>query len=408
MISRKTYDIVIVGAGIVGLATARAIVHAAPSLNIAVIEKEDGVARHQTGHNSGVLHTGIYYKPGSLKATNCTRGRAEMVAFCQEEGIAHEICGKVIVATRDEELGPLAELERRAEQNGVRAARIDQKQLKELEPEAIGIEGLHVPDAGIVDYKEVAARLRERLSEVGVDFHFGTRVVGLSQRESDVFIETDHGRIVCRFVVNCGGLQSDRLAALGGADHGVQIVPFRGEYYELTEEARGLVRNLIYPVPRPEFPFLGVHFTRGIHGDVECGPNAVLNGGREEYEKGAINPTDLAETLTFPGFLRLAAKYYQAGAEEMVRSLSKKAFLKAVQALVPKVRDHHLVPAPAGIRAQAVSRDGKLLDDFAIVESEFVLSVINAPSPAATASLMIGKYVAARTESALTDRIPFC
>ncbi len=407
MDGNHSFDLVIVGAGIVGLATARAIHRAAPTLSLCVIEKEDGVARHQTGHNSGVLHTGIYYKPGSLKARNCTQGRAEMVAFCQEEGIAHEICGKVIVATREAELDPLAELARRAGENGVTAERIDQKQLAELEPEAVGIAGLHVPDAGIVDYKEVSSRLKERLVEAGVHVLLGTQVVGLSQRGQDVFVETTAGRVTCRFVINCGGLQSDRLAALGGADHGVQIVPFRGEYYELTEDARGLVRNLIYPVPRPEFPFLGVHFTRGIHGDVECGPNAVLNGGREEYEKGAINLTDLAETLTFPGFLRLAAKYYQAGAEEMVRSLSKKAFLKAVQALIPKVQDRHLIPAPAGIRAQAVSRDGKLLDDFAIHESPYVLSVINAPSPAATASLMIGKHIAERAEEALRDRVSF-
>lgn len=392
----QNYDVVIVGAGIVGLATARELLECVPGLRLAVVEKESDVARHQTGHNSGVIHTGIYYRPGSQKAVNCALGRTAMVQFCEEESIPHEVCGKVIVATQESELAALAELGRRAAENGVRAEAIDARKLKELEPAAAGIAALHVPDAGIVDYVEVARRLRERISRRGATVLLNTRVVGFSMRGRDVLIECSGDRFGARYVINCGGLQSDRLASLGGASHGVQIVPFRGEYFELTPEARALVKNLIYPVPRPEFPFLGVHFTRGIHGHVECGPNAVLNGGREEYEKFAINPTDLAETLTYPGFLKLASKYYREGWEEMIRSMSKTAFLAAAQKLIPQLQARHLLVAPAGIRAQAVSHDGQLVDDFAIVESEFVLSVINAPSPAATASLIIGAQIAER------------
>lgn len=405
---RTSFDIVIVGAGIVGLAVARALTQRWPSLRLTVLEKEPGVARHQTGRNSGVLHTGIYYKPGSLKAETCTLGRAQMITFCREEGIAHEICGKVIVASRQEDLDPLCDLERRAGANGVRVERVAGEKLREIEPEVAGIMGLYVPDAGIVDYVAVTERLKSRLVETGACFHFGSEVKALSQRGPDVSIETEARRFTCRFVVNCGGLQSDRLAQLGGAAGDVRIVPFRGEYYELRPEARGLVRNLIYPVPKPEFPFLGVHFTRGIHGDVECGPNAVLNFGRETYAKGSVNPTDLAETILYPGFLRLCLKYYRIGGQEMLRSYSKKAFLSAAQTLLPKLEERDLRKAPAGIRAQAVTRDGYLLDDFAMEESEYMLSIVNAPSPAATASLRIGQYIAARVERALRDRISFC
>lgn len=401
-------DIVIVGAGIIGLAVARALSLRAPSLSLAIFDKERAVARHQTGHNSGVLHTGIYYRPGSLKAETCARGRAAMIDFCQAEGIAHEICGKIIVATRPEELAPLELLLRRAQENGVRAERVAARDLTEIEPEIAGISGLHVPDAGIVDYVAVSDRLKSRLEETGARFHLGREVRSFSQRGADIFVETESERHVCRFVVNCGGLQSDRLAGLCGLRTQAQIVPFRGEYYELCGEARGFVKNLVYPVADPEFPFLGVHFTRGIHGEVECGPNAVLNLGRETYNKGSMNLTDLAETLMFPGFLRFAAQHYRVGARELWRSHSKRAFLAAAQALIPKLEARHLSPAPAGIRAQAVTRDGFLLDDFAFEESEYVLNVVNAPSPAATASLQIGHHIAERVESALRDRVAFC
>lgn len=406
--TRNSTDVIIVGAGIVGLAVARALSLRAPSLSLAILEKEAAVARHQTGHNSGVLHTGLYYKPGSLKAETCRRGRAEMIEFCQGEGIAHDICGKVVVATRPEELRPLEELLRRAQANGVRAERVTGRELVSIEPEVAGISGLHVPEAGVVDYVAVAERLQVRLKETGTAIHFGREVRSFSQRGAHISVETEAERHVCRFVVNCGGLQSDRLAELGGLKSDVRIVPFRGEYYELSQEARGLVKSMIYPVPNPEFPFLGVHFTRGVHGEVECGPNAVLNFGRETYDKGSLNLTDLAETMMFPGFLRFAAKHYRVGLRELRRSRSKTAFLDAAKALIPKLRERHLIPAPAGIRAQAVTRDGLLLDDFALEESEYVLSVVNAPSPAATASLRIGQHIAQRVESALRDRISFC
>jgi (S)-2-hydroxyglutarate dehydrogenase len=393
---RQIYDVVIVGAGIVGLATAYDLSNRFRGIRIVILEKESDVARHQTGHNSGVLHTGLYYKPGSQKAITCTRGRAAMVEFCEAESIAYEICGKVIVATDEQELEHLAELLRRAQQSGIRAESIDARHLKELEPHVVGIAGLHVPDAGIVDYVEVARCLCTKVVRGGAQVLLNTEVLGFSLVGRDVSVETSQARILTRYVINCAGLQSDRLASLAGAEQKVTIVPFRGEYYEFTPEARGLVRNLVYPVPRAEFPFLGVHFTRGIHGEVECGPNAVLNGGREEYGKFSINPTDLAETLTYSGFLKLASTYYRAAWKEFVRSVSKKAFLESVQRLIPEVQGKHLLPAPAGIRAQAVSRDGQLVDDFAFSESEFVLNVINAPSPAATASLMIGAHITDR------------
>lgn len=401
-------DVIIVGAGIVGLAVARALKRMAPSLSVAMIEKEGGVARHQTGHNSGVLHTGIYYKPGSLKAQTCILGREEMVAFCQEEGIAHEICGKVIVATRPDEVPRLDALMQRGKQNGVRAHRVTERELVEREPEIAGISGLYVPDAGIVDYVAVAERLMSRLREADALIHLSEEVKSLSRQGDDILVETSSGRHVCRFVVNCGGLQSDRLAELAGLGSAVRIVPFRGEYYQLSGEARGFIKNLVYPVPDPAFPFLGVHFTRGVHGDVECGPNAVLNLGRETYAKGSIHLADMSDTLMFPGFLRFAAKHYRVGLQELWRSHSKRAFLKAAQALVPKLEACHLSPAPAGIRAQALTRDGFLLDDFALEESEYVLSVVNAPSPAATASLRIGHLIAQRVESALRDRVSLC
>ncbi len=393
-------DVVIVGAGIVGLATAYQLVKSAHGLRVTVLEKEPREGLHQTGHNSGVLHSGIYYKPGSLKAENCREGKRAMEAFCREEDIPHDICGKVIVATQIDELKALDTIYSRGQKNGVKCQLIDDTELRELEPHARGLRAIHVPEAGIVDYRRVCARLRERITE-----HARSRILfdaevcameALGNGCRGVRVETRAGSVRARYVVNCGGLQSDRLAELGGQLPGVRIVPFRGEYYSLVPEAKRLVRNLVYPVPRPEFPFLGVHFTRMIDGGVECGPNAVLALGREAYEKGHVEPGDLLEALTYPGFLKLSSKYWRVGLGEVKRSLSKAAFVKALQALVPEIRSEHLLEAPAGIRAQAVAPDGSLVDDFMLHEGEHVLSVVNAPSPAATASLNIGRLIAGR------------
>jgi L-2-hydroxyglutarate oxidase len=402
-------DVVIIGAGIVGLAVAYALKRRVRDLQIAVVDKEPRVACHQTGRNSGVIHTGVYYKAGSLKAKLCTQGRAQMVDFCQAEGIPHEICGKVIVATRDEELKQLTELERRAQANGVTAQRVDQKQLLEIEPEVSGFSGLHVPHAGIVNYAAVSERLKERLSEAGVIFHFESEVRGFSQKGADIEVETTTRHLTCRYVVNCGGLQSDRLAEWGGGAPGrLKIVPFRGEYFQLSPRARRLVNHLIYPVPNPDFPFLGVHFTRGIDGEVECGPNAVLNPGREAYEKGRVNLEDFTDTLLFPGFWRFASRHRHLALTETWRSFSKGAFLEAARRLIPRLEAGDLQPAPAGIRAQAITCEGFLVDDFALEESEYMLSVVNAPSPAATASFAIGEHIADRIERALRKRTLIC
>ncbi len=400
--STPVYDVAIVGAGIVGLATAHELLQQHSGLRVCIIEKEAQVAQHQTGHNSGVIHTGIYYTPGSMKASFCASGREKLLEFCQTHRISHEICGKVVVATDESELSRLDKIEARAGKNKVLVERLDARQLRDREPEARGLEALYVPGAGIVDYVQVAHELRKLIEDRGGEFYFDSKVHALSERDGCISVETCKERVRARFIVNCGGLQSDRLAQLGGAPNNVSIIPFRGEYYELNQEARAMVRALIYPVPQPEFPFLGVHFTRGIHGDVECGPNALLNGGRETYGKGEVDPTDLAETLTSPAFFHLARKYYRAGVAEIWRSLSKKAFVEAAQKLLPAIRAEHLSVAPAGIRAQAVSREGKLLDDFALHESEYVLSVINAPSPAATASLAIGSHLAQRVQTRLS------
>lgn len=389
-------DVAIVGAGVVGLATAYQLLRHEPSLRLVVLEKESEVGVHQTGHNSGVLHSGIYYKPGSLKAENCRAGRRSMVEFCQTEEIPYEICGKVIVAVSEEELPLLQNIYQRGRANGVDCQIIDAQDLAELEPHAAGLRAIHVPEAGIVDYRAVCRRFAERIVERGALLEYEAEVCDLSSLHGSVVLHTRRGDFSAQRVINCGGLQSDRLARMSGHDPGMQIVPFKGEYFELDERAAKLVKNLIYPVPDPSFPFLGVHFTRMISGDVECGPNAILAFGRECYGKLEVNPRDLFESLTYPGFLRLAAKFWRVGAGEMWRSISKRAFVKALQRLVPEVREEQLHGAPAGIRAQALLVDGKLVDDFLIRESEQVINVCNAPSPAATSSLNIGKYIATR------------
>ncbi len=393
----KNTDVAIIGAGIVGLATAYRLLERYPGIRVTLLEKEDRVGTHQTGHNSGVLHSGIYYKPGSLKAENCRDGKRAMEEFCRTEGIPFEICGKVIVATDDEEIPALERIHQRGQANGVRCEMIGPKELGELEPHARGVKAIHVPEAGIVDYRSVCERLAERVKDGGRgQLVSGAEVKDLSATGRRTRLETTNGEFTATYVVNCGGLQCDRLAALGGQAPDARIVPFRGEYYELKPHAHFLVRNLIYPVPRPEFPFLGVHFTRMIGGSVECGPNAVLSLGRETYEKGQMDPGDFVDAVTYPGFLKLSAKYWRVGLGEVKRSLSKAAFVEALQKLLPEIRGEHLVPAPAGIRAQAVKEDGSLVDDFLLDENEHLLSVLNAPSPAATASLNIGRLVAER------------
>jgi L-2-hydroxyglutarate oxidase len=389
-----SYDLVVVGGGIVGLATAYRFGKRYPDKSIAILEKESQVARHQTGHNSGVLHSGIYYKPGSLKASNCRAGKLAMEEFCAREGIAHEVCGKVIVALDDDELPALQKIFQRGQANGVRCELVDRERLRELEPAAAGIRAIHVPEAGIVNYAQVCTRLAEMISAAGGQLLLDTRVTGIQAQSGSVHITTSRGHYVSKQLVNCGGLQCDRVAKLSGRRCSTKIVPFRGEYYQLKLEAARLVNNLIYPVPNPAFPFLGVHFTRMIDGTVECGPNAVLAFAREGYTKTTINPYDLVESLTYPGFLRMAVKYWREGAGEIWRSVSKAAFVRALQRLVPEIQSEDLEPAPAGVRAQAVARDGEMLDDFQIQQTDSsVVHVLNAPSPAATASLNIAKHI---------------
>lgn len=388
------HDVAVIGGGIVGLATAWQLTRTRPGIRVVLLEKEDAVATHQTGRNSGVIHTGIYYKPGSLKAENCRRGKAMLEAFCRTYDIPHETCGKVIVALDPTELPSLMRIHERAAANGVACELIAPARLRELEPHAQGVLALHVPGAGIVEYVAVAERLRSLIEAAGGEVRCATRAQRVHADGSGLLIETTRGEVRTRRAVNCSGLYSDRVAAACGLRPPGKIIPFRGEYFELTPDARLLCRNLIYPVPDPKFPFLGVHFTRMIGGGVECGPNAVLAFAREGYTFGALNPRDLAETLTYPAFWKIAAKYWRTGMGEMWRSLSRHAFVRALQRLVPDVREEHLVRAPAGVRAQALARDGTLMDDFVIVEDDSMVHVLNAPSPAATSSLAIGERVA--------------
>ncbi len=388
-------DIVIVGGGIVGLATAYQLTRRHPDASIIVLEKEARVGQHQTGHNSGVLHSGIYYKPGSLKATNCRHGKELMQNFCDEHDIPYDLCGKVIVAVDDEQVPQLESIYQRGQQNGVTCEMIDVDTLRDIEPHVRGVKAIHVPETGIVDY----GRVCEVLASV---INAGNGAVICSARVDQIHVEGDRAAVRsangetyrAKMLVTCGGLHSDRLARRGGGTREVRIVPFRGEYYELNSDAKHLCRNLIYPTPDPAFPFLGVHFTRMIDGSVECGPNAVLALAREGYTWRDIKPRDLAETLTYPAFWKIAMKYWRTGAGEIWRSISKAAFVKALQRLVPEIRAEHLHRAPAGVRAQALASDGTLLDDFAIDARPGVVNVLNAPSPAATASLAIGETIA--------------
>jgi (S)-2-hydroxyglutarate dehydrogenase len=393
------YDFAVIGGGIVGLSTARALLDRYPDAGVLVLEKESGWARHQTGHNSGVIHSGIYYKPGSLKARFCKEGAERLVEFCREYGVSYEVCGKVIVATESGEMPRLRNLHERGVENGLAVEEIGPVELKEIEPHATGIAALKVPSTGIVDFVGVAETFAEIVTKRGGELRAGTEVTGISETGNGVELRAAEKSFRARALINCAGLQSDRVAALGGVEAGARIVPFRGEYYDLAPESRHLVKNLIYPVPDPSFPFLGVHFTRTVEGGVEAGPNAVLGFAREGYKKTDVRLKDLAEVLSYPAFWWLAGKNWKTGAGEVFRSLSKSAFVRGLQRLVPEVEEGDLVPTEAGVRAQALKKDGTLMDDFLIVEGERSVHVLNAPSPAATACIPIGEAIVDRVSN---------
>lgn len=386
-------DVVIIGGGIVGLATALQLKQQRPGLKVILIEKEPFVARHQTGHNSGVIHSGLYYKPGSLKATNCIQGYRMLIDFCDTEGIPYDLCGKIVVATKQEELPQLETLYQRGQQNGLDGLKkLTLAEMREIEPHVNGVAGMFVPQTGIIDYKQVSEKYAEKFQALGGEIHLNERVEQITPGTSLSIVVTNKGRYETKLVVNCAGLYSDKIAQLTQPVD-VRIVPFRGEYYKIKSHKEYLVKNLIYPVPDPNFPFLGVHFTRMVHGGVEAGPNAVLAFQREGYKKSDINLKEFFETLAWPGFQKVAAKYWETGFGEMYRSFSKSAFTKALQELIPEVQEDDLEDGGAGVRAQACDRTGGLLDDFAIMETDKAINVVNAPSPAATSSLSIGKAV---------------
>ena len=388
-----TTDILIIGGGIVGLATAYNLTLVYPDKRITILDKEGKLAAHQTGRNSGVLHSGIYYKPGSLKARNCRAGKALMQAFCDEQGIEYNLCGKVIVATDESQRPALHDIYARGQANGVDCEIIDKVRLDEIEPHTAGIEAIYVPEAGIIDYKIVIKRLADILLEKGHSIVLGAQVTAVHEQADLVTAVTTVGEFNGKYLINCAGLHSDRVTKMTGMQAPAQIVPFRGEYFELKPEMRHLCQSLIYPVPDPKFPFLGVHFTLMIDGRVTCGPNAVLAFAREGYNLTDFNSGDLAETLRYSGFRKLAAKHWRMGMGEMWRSANKQAFVKALQHLVPAIREEHLVKSPAGIRAQALLPDGSMMDDFDFQESARIVNVVNAPSPAATSSLAIGQTI---------------
>jgi L-2-hydroxyglutarate oxidase LhgO len=389
------YDILVIGGGIVGLSTAMELTSRYPALRVLVAEKESEVARHQSGHNSGVIHSGIYYKPGSLKARMCVEGARLMVEFCQKHSIPHQICGKLIIATAEEEVPRLEELRARGHANGVSGIRtLTAEQLREIEPHAGGLCGLHVPGTGITDYAEVSRKYAEIIRGNGGEVRTGCEVTGFGRRSSEIEVRTSTGTIAARFVINCAGLHSDRVAVMAGLKPDVRIIPFRGEYYDVVPSRQNLVRGLIYPVPDPRFPFLGVHFTRRIHGGVDAGPNAVLSFKREGYMKSDFNLGDALSEATYPGVWRMAAKYWRNGFREFHRSISKKSFVASLQRLVPEIVAADLVAGGSGVRAQAMRRDGSLVDDFQFASAERMLHVCNVPSPAATASIPIGRAIA--------------
>jgi L-2-hydroxyglutarate oxidase len=395
------HDVIIIGAGLVGLGVANALQEANPALSILILEKESGPAAHQSGHNSNVVHSGIYYAPGSLKARLAKLGNQSMFAFCREHDLYHDQCGKVIVATQLKELALLENIYQRGLQNGLAVSRLSQAQLREREPHVNGIEALLVPDAGIVNYSQVAAKLAEIIEQRGGEIHYGQQVEGISESSDVVSIRTQHSQYQAKWLVNCAGLFSDRIAALAGYQTGMKIVPFRGEYYVLNDEKNYLVNHLIYPVPNPDFPFLGVHFTRMYNGKRDVGPNAVLAFKREGYRKCDFSLRDLGEVLGYRGFWKIAGNYLGEGLAEVRRSLSRQRFTENARQLIPELQPEDIQPGPAGVRAQALTADGKLVDDFHFVKGRRSLHVCNAPSPAATASLEIGREIVRQHLSSL-------
>ena len=388
------HNVTIIGGGIVGLAVALALTKRFPRLRLLLLEKENHVGQHQSSHNSGVIHSGIYYRPGSLKAKLCVEGARAMVEFCRAHGIPHQVCGKVIVATHEDEVPRLDELRRRGEANGLTGVRsIGPEQLREIEPHASGLRALVVPSTGITDYAAVCAKYAELVQAQGGVILTSTAVTGLRQLASEIMVETNGRAFSTSYLINCAGLFSDRISRMAGEEPDVMIVPFRGEYHDLVPERSSLVRALIYPVPQPRFPFLGVHFTRRISGSVSAGPNAVLALRREGYRHTDFNLRDMASSVMFPGFWRMAARHWRSGLDEFRRSFSKSELVRALQRLVPEVQEKDLVPGGSGVRAQALKRDGTLADDFQFVPSGTLLHVLNVPSPAATASLPIGRAI---------------
>ena len=400
------YDFVIVGGGIVGLSTAMTLGKTYPKAKIAVLEKESRWAFHQTGHNSGVIHSGVYYKPGGFKARFCREGNRSMVQFCQQHEIDYDICGKVIVAVEESELPQLENIYQRGLQNGLKVRKISASEVREIEPHVRCLAALHVSSTGIVNYRQVCQKYADLIRLQGGELYLNTKVLKIVSSNNVEVLETTQGTLKSRFIINCAGLYSDRLAKSGRAKPEAKIVPFRGEYYELKPEKRSLVNTLIYPVPNPNFPFLGVHFTKMIDGSVHAGPNAVLSLKREGYHKTDFNLRDFAEVMTYPGFWRLAAKHRDDGIQEIIRSFSKAAFTRSLQRLIPAVQAEDLVPTHAGVRAQALRNDGRLVDDFLIVAERNSIHVCNAPSPAATSSLEIGRAIVERISGHQNSSVP--
>jgi L-2-hydroxyglutarate oxidase LhgO len=395
----KHCDVAIIGAGIVGLAVGLQLLRKNPGVKVIVLDKEREVASHQTGHNSGVMHSGLYYKPGSLKARLCVEGRAAMIQFCEEHAVPYDICGKIIVATEEREIPGLNELLRRGRANGVSGLReLGAGQIREIEPYASGICGIHVPTTGITDFKMVSAKYAELIEQGGGEVLTGYGVERIVCEAGAIVLETASGTVHARFVVNCAGLQSDLIAKMAGASLGLRIVPFRGEYYELVPSKHYLIQGLVYPVADPRFPFLGVHFTRRIHGGVEAGPNAVLSFKREGYTRTSFNLTDALSTALFPGFWKMASRNWKSGMGEIYRSWNKQAFTRALQKLLPSLTEQDIQPGGSGVRAQALDRHGNLLDDFHFVYQDRILHVCNVPSPAATASLVIGREIVSKLD----------
>jgi L-2-hydroxyglutarate oxidase LhgO len=390
----EAYDIIVIGGGIVGLSVAREVTRQFPRLRLALVEKEARVGTHQTGHNSGVIHSGVYYKPGSMKARMCVEGAAAMVEFCREHGVPFKICGKVIVATSEEERPRLQDLLARGQANGVAGLRmLGPEELREIEPHATGVAALHVPGTGVTDFAKVCEKYAELVAAQGGTVRTFAEVIAIRQNGQETVVETSGGDFSVRWVINCAGLFSDRISRMAGETPDVQIVPFRGEYYDLVPARASLVRALIYPVPDPRFPFLGVHFTRRIHGNVDAGPNAIFAFKREGYRSGDFSLRDTMESLAFPGFWRVAAKHWRMGKDEAQRSVSKGSFVAGLQRLVPEVQGEDLVPGGSGVRAQAIHRSGALVDDFQFSQSDRMLHLYNVPSPAATASIAVGRAV---------------